>query len=268
MSTDSLEQAFLEEPDLGPIIDESEPEEKYEFFLWDTYDWDKFDPKKLGYDVIRLMGDPNSNRRKSIHSGKYFTTVTRSMRAYALRVVPYWYPLVEYYRDDHGQRLDEIKRITAHNTVGPRNSRKVIYLHRILAEAEGTEIGDHINGYSLDNRNCNLRPVSLEINNHNVRRMRTAFPELWPGVEWADKGQTMVRGVISVAGVRIRSDIIWPLEMQEEAWKWVAKKKHELLGLRKTANGPITVPLPEPPPRLRRVFSVRTFSAQADDIPF
>jgi len=265
----TLEQALSEEPCFEDYIDESEPEGgKYDFFRWEQYDWDKFSPKEYGYQVIRLMGNPDNNRRKSIHSGQYFTIVTRSMHSFLKRKFEYWYPLVEYYRDDQGQRLEGIKRIVAHNTEGPRKSRKVVYMHRLLAEVEGTEVGDHINGFSLDNRNCNLRPLSVLLNNHNLQKVRTAFPELLPGVEWGSKDHEWVRGVVMIAGVRIRSDILWPFSEQEEAWKWVAKKKHELLGLRKTANGPITVPLPKPPPSLRRHYSVLLPAGLAEDIPF
>jgi len=269
MNERSFDEALLEEPTFEDFVDESEPGGcKYEDFLWAQYDWDKFCPKEYGYQVVRLMGDPNNNRRKSPHSGKYFTIVGRRQFSFLQREYPRWYPLVEYYRDEHGEKTDTVKRIVAHNTEGPRASRKVIYLHRVIAGVEGLAVGDHINGYSLDNRDFNLRPLTVEANNHNLQRARLAFPELLPGVEWRSKDKTYVGGVLSVAGMRIRSDTIWPLNEQRQAWKWTARKKVELFGLKKTANGPNTVPLPKFPPRLRKIFPVASVMNAADDIPF
>ncbi len=257
----------------GPLedfVDESEPDnDRYYDFQWELYDWSKFDPKSFRYEVIRLMGDPNSGRRKSIHSGKYFSILTRSMRPFVIRNNPWWYPHVEYRRDDRGEYIEplQIKRITAHYNDCTGSARKVVYMHRLIAQAEGLEVGDHINGYSLDNRNCNLRPISTLLNQYNARRTREAFPELLPGVQWTDGRRVRVYGIVRVNGDKLSSGTTWTVDEQEEAWKWCAKKKLELFGLNKLANGPRTVPLPKFPPRLRKVFPVRTVEASTE-IPF
>lgn len=233
--------------------------DKYKIFEWARYDWSRFDPKEYGYNIIRLMGDLDNNRSRSVHSGVYFAIVDRYHYRTLTEDATRWYPLVEYYRDEHGEKTDHIKRVVAHRNEGPRKSRRVVYMHRRIGDENEEPIRDHINGHSLDNRSCNLRPASFTLNSYNRRRIRTVHDELRPGVEWVTSTKklelrTHVRGVIEIDGERIRSQETWPLEEQIKAQKWYLAKLREVTGHNKWVMGTKQVPLPKFPPEVEIPF--------------
>lgn len=246
-------------------------EKKYGPFVFDRYDWSKFDVDKADFAVLRLMGDPNNKRRKSIWSGVFFTIVAKDDLPWLTAENRRWYPLVEHYREE--ERSDEIKRVSAHRRIGPRNAGKALHLHRVISEAYGAEIQtgfvpDHINGFSLDNRPINLRSVTGSVNNHNARRLRTKNGILGPGVEWYDKARTTVGGVIEIDGVKIRSDKVWPLADQIEAQRWYIDQLTQRFGDR-WAHDEKSVPLPEFPPLRSSYRSMPTRGeVLTQEIPF
>lgn len=53
-------------------------------------------------------------------------------------------------------------------------SRKIIFMHRVIAQTPYNLFTDHINGDTLDNRKCNLRNVTKSQNNKNARKRSNA----------------------------------------------------------------------------------------------
>ncbi|HAR45060.1 MAG TPA: endonuclease [Nitrospiraceae bacterium] len=53
-------------------------------------------------------------------------------------------------------------------SVGPRSSRKTIYMHRVILGAGPHEMVDHINGDGLDNRKANIRKCTHAENQRNI----------------------------------------------------------------------------------------------------
>ena len=51
-----------------------------------------------------------------------------------------------------------------------RINRKLIYCHRLLLKLKPSEIGDHINGNTLDNRRANIRQCSHQCNMRNRKK--------------------------------------------------------------------------------------------------
>ena len=68
------------------------------------------------------------------------------------------------------------KGVTLYRIIDRKKYRKTLYLHRIICKIPPTEANtkimvDHINGNTLDNRRCNLRPCTRSENLQNsVRR--------------------------------------------------------------------------------------------------
>jgi len=54
-------------------------------------------------------------------------------------------------------------------TTKSEGKRVVVYLHRLITNAEPHEIVDHINGNTLDNRNSNLRKTDKTGNARNMK---------------------------------------------------------------------------------------------------
>lgn len=59
--------------------------------------------------------------------------------------------------------------------------RKIIFMHRVIAETPENLITDHINGNTLDNRKKNLRNIPPELNTLNARK-KTPGRSLYKGV--------------------------------------------------------------------------------------
>ncbi len=232
------DEILLEEDSVERTETPEEVLSKFDLFRWERYDWSQFNPETYGYNVIRLMGNENNNRRKSEHSGVYFTIVDPYYHSYFTANDLRWYPLVEYHRDKNrgGEKAEQIKRIVAHRNNGPRRKRKVQYMHRLIAGAEGFQVGDHVNGLPLDNRGCNLRPVSYAVNNANRIYLRPIYGTLLPGVWWTDRTHQRVRGCVKLGGVRYNSETIWPLAEQELAHDWYIAKRKELFGENRWVN--------------------------------
>lgn len=222
----------------GSDVDESElDEEKHERFLYDRYDWTAagFDPN---YAVIRLGGNSPNNRRRSPFSGMYFAITSKE--TYTLPHVGNvsWYPLVEFWRNKNGEKVDSIKRITAHRRVGPRGASRVLYLHRVITGiAERKAPIDHRGEGSLDNRCEALHVADYRINSYTAKRKRPIHSKLLPGVEWRAGGSShaleqskqYVRGVIQINGVRVRSEETWSFDEQSKAHKWYLQMRDEAI---------------------------------------
>lgn len=82
----------------------------------------------------------------------------------------------------------------------PRGSKsRVIYMHRVIANApEGITV-DHINGDTLDNRRCNLRLCSHAENVRNRSKSRTRQSSKYLGV-YFDKARQKWRACIRLGG--------------------------------------------------------------------
>ncbi len=223
----------------------AEFESRYSAWEWARYDWSAFNPIEYGYQVIRLQARQGTRRKVSPHSGKYFTIVDLDSYEW-LTSLGQWYPLVEYYRDERGEKTSVIKRISAHRNSGPRDNRKLVYMARILVEARHSTLRDHINGHSLDNRLCNLRPFSWAANACNVRKKRAT--DLKAGVEYRNKSKTLVGGVIEISGRKIRSPETWPLAKQDNAHEWYNAKRSQIFKAESWVNTATTVSLPQFPP--------------------
>lgn len=77
----------------------------------------------------------------------------------------------------------------AQTSVGGRENKRNILMHRLLMEVpKGMEI-DHINGDRIDNRRCNLRLVTRSQNMHNMSG-NTNTSSRFKGVSW-DKDRNL-----------------------------------------------------------------------------
>jgi hypothetical protein len=68
----------------------------------------------------------------------------------------YWYPSIRRYKDTY-----KCYAVALHK-------KKLVSIHRLLMAHPSKPEVDHINGDSLDNRRCNLRPATREENARNV----------------------------------------------------------------------------------------------------
>jgi hypothetical protein len=256
-------------------IDESEPSTPpHELFRWDDYDWSApgFYPQ---YRVIRL-GDPTSphKRRRSEWSGVFFSVV--SHRRFLLCGIGdvSWYPLVEYVRDEHGEKTDTIKRVTAHRNVWRGKESNVLYLHREITNAKKGDVIDHRGEGPLDNRDEALQKGTYSRNNLTARpRQITRRYKLLPGVEWTDNRHKRVQGILKVNRVRIRSPETYTLADQARAHAWYkAERERHIRELAlddswQNWDGP--VPPLILPPRLKRFYTARLPAELAEvEIPF
>jgi hypothetical protein len=62
-------------------------------------------------------------------------------------------------------------RLYAYTSILENGKWRYIGMHRLIVQHNGTiaddEVADHRNGYTLDNRRCNLRPASEGVNRRN-----------------------------------------------------------------------------------------------------
>lgn len=232
-------------------------EDKYDVFKYARYDWSSFDPKKFGYEVIRLGGKKG-----------YFTIVSRS--DFKRLSKHKWKPRVIYDRDEDGERNGHIIRVDACRTVRKKGKDFTVYMHRVIIEAGPKLDVDHEGGLALDNRRPRLRCVTRTANNHNwAHRERLVNTGLPRGVEWADSERRFVRGIIwwSVSGKRkLKRSKRMPFtpENVAKAHAWYLKERNKLYSHKKWAAGGVTSEPPKFPP-LRRESSRTEF---VDQIPF
>lgn len=66
---------------------------------------------------------------------------------------------------------------------------KTVYMHRIILEKYNMigNQGDHINGFKLDNRKKNLRPVTSQQNSFNSKKCKNRKSSQYKGVNWYSK---------------------------------------------------------------------------------
>jgi hypothetical protein len=277
---DFIDEAALAQ---GPLkaetfVDELVPEGgNHDRFVYDEYDWTApgFDPD---YAVVRLGGDA-LNRRISPHAGKFFAVVSKArFRLPGIGDVR-WYPLVEYWRDNHGEKLDNIKRVSAHRRIGPRKEGTVVYLHRAITGAMGKHnLVDHRGLGPLDNRDEALSVANSIINNYTAKRKRHVHRELMLGVEWTDHRRSIrvkrVCGAIRINGKMVRSKETWPLEEQYLAHAWYIARRDELIASLSEACNWSNPTKPPPPlifPPLKKRFYTVTLSPElqeSEEIPF
>ena len=80
------------------------------------------------------------------------------------------------------------------------DTKKILYMHRILMSAEKGQIIDHINGNGLDNRTENLRFTTLLVNSINRRKI-TKASSIYRGVS---KAKDKWVATIGIGGKKIR----------------------------------------------------------------
>lgn len=81
--------------------------------------------------------------------------------------------------DDDFEKLSKYKWYYAlgyarRNIKLPNGKRKVIFMHRVIANTPDDMVCDHINGNTLDNRKCNLRNIPKDKNTWNARKKAPA----------------------------------------------------------------------------------------------
>ena len=94
------------------------------------------------------------------------------------------------------------------------------YLHRLLCPTERGEMVDHINGDTLDNRLCNLRPVTNKQNQYNQHAVRGKIP--YQGVTY-ENGKYRAR--IRKDGAKRNIGTFNTAEAAADAYKHEAKQR-------------------------------------------
>ncbi|MDO8407933.1 MAG: hypothetical protein Q7S95_01710 [bacterium] len=249
------------------LLEESayaEPEHWSELFKHDHYDWN--DPEWL----TRDRRDPYAWEPVRLTKG-YFAMV--SVALYEAVMESSWRANVQL--DPRG----DISRVYA-----IRNGRRregeptIVYAHREIADVWSPGVFvDHMNGYSLDNRDVNLRRAGQNENDCNRHGTRTKNVGLPIGVARMPSG--LYRGVVyrRIDGKRtsFRSAESWPTPEPAAAWY-----QAQLTTLHKRCewvHNPDSVNYPVFPPLLESGISERSWtlreraraSERADvDIPF
>lgn len=91
------------------------------------------------------------------------------------------------------------------------NKSKTVIMHRVIMNAGGNEIIDHINGDGLDNRKENLRVVS---NRANLNNRHSKKKSKYPGIYFSKKKRWIAR--ITINGKR---KYIGSFKNEKEAYK-------------------------------------------------
>ena len=164
----------------------------------------------------------------------------------------------------------ERKRGKITQVYGTRRGRggepKTVFAHReVLGCIFEPGVGDHINGWGLDNRSGNLRYVSYGLNGHNSVRERKIHHGLPRGVEPAGKGRKQFRGIRCTRKngktTTIRSEIF---NTAAEAALWYQKQLEQLHDTDAWSHKPRSVTYPVFPPRERVREDLLAFL----DVPF
>ncbi|MBM3272620.1 hypothetical protein FJY94_05120 [Candidatus Kaiserbacteria bacterium] len=203
-------------------------------FQYEQYEWDLFDPP---YAVLRLTQG-------------YFCIIDADGAREQRALKEKWHAVVQ--RDENGR---VIKVYAARTRKGSRGGK--IYLHRYLAGARPSEIADHFNGMTLDNRrSVNLRITNIAGNRANSESARRRFrhPGLPRGVE-PRKGNKF-QAQIKVNGVTYHSKRLWDTPRRAHVWY---RRVHKIFhGIRCVSQSHLKDDFPVFPPR----------KGGDDDIPF
>ena len=248
----------------------AEPEHWSELFKYDRYDWSDLEW------LARNLSDPYAWEPVRLTKG-YFAMV--SVEIYSL-VTEFpdgfpkrWRANVQY--DTRG----EMSRVYA-----IRNGRKSegepasVYAHREVAGvwSQGVFV-DHMNGYSLDNRDVNLHRAGQSENDCNRRGTRTKNVGLPIGVARMPNG--LYRGVVyrRIDGKRrsFRSAESWPTPGPAATWYQgqltTLHKRREWVHNPHSVNYPVFPPLLESDIR-EKPFALRERQREGEprdaDIPF
>ena len=238
------------------LLEESayaEPEHWSEAFKHDRYDWS--DPEWLTRDLKNLYAWEPVRLTKgyfAMVSVEIHQLVTELPDGFPKR----WRANVQY--DPRG----EISRVYA-----IRNGRKregepaIVYAHREIADVWSPSVFvDHMNGYSLDNRDVNLRRAGHNENDCNRRGTRTKNVGLPIGVARMPNG--LYRGVVyrRIDGKRrsFRSAESWPTP--GPAATWYQGQLTTLYRRREWVHNPHSVNYPVFPPLLESDISEKSFA--------
>lgn len=255
------------------LLEESayaEPEHWSELFKHELYDWS--DPEWLERD----RRDPYAWEPIRLTKG-YFAMVSieiyPSVMEFSDTFPKRWRSNVQY--DTRG----DISRVYAIRNGRRREGEPAsVYAHREIADAWSPGVVvDHMNGYSLDNRDVNLRRAGHNENDCNRHGTRTKNVGLPIGVERVPNG--LYRGIIyrRIDGKRksFRSAESWPTP--EPAAAWYQDQLTTLHKRREWVHNPRSVNYPVFPPLLESEMSdtswqlrqrVRTSEPVDADVPF
>jgi hypothetical protein len=112
----------------------------------------------------------------------------------------------------------------SHKGNGKTNKTYSLFLHRYLLNAQKSELIDHINMNTLDNRKCNLRFCSKSDNSCNVGKRKTNTSG-YKGVSW-DNRQKKWRAVIVKNRKQIHIGYFSNPETAYAAYREAAKRLH------------------------------------------
>ena len=125
---------------------------------------------------------------------------------------------------------EDFERVSAY-TWNPIKSRNVTYarhgqtyLHRFIMNAGNGQIVDHINGNGLDNRRCNLRFASHQLNRANANHLATKKTCKYVGVSFR-RGKFHVQIKINK-----KNKFFGNFDTAEDAARFYNKKVKEIYG--------------------------------------
>lgn len=104
-------------------------------------------------------------------------------------------PLVAPYKWNANKSI--IGTFYARCVVGPRNKRRVIFMHRLITDCPARLVVDHQNYDTLDNRRANLVLCSHEENTRRSRRAKNHFPM---GVRYRSDSKRKKRWLAQIGG--------------------------------------------------------------------